>query len=360
MQERITKNICTLLQLAGALPACKYASHAGVLPYVYMASPEADYRREFELALTQDAAQRTELTELTAAFAAAGIPVVALKGCVLKPIYPGGSHMRTMCDLDFLIKPEDAARVKEVMVARGYETEAFGMYHHDEYVRPPLLSVEMHRTLVPDGERAGEYYAAHDIWERVIVNEDGTCTLPLEDHYTYIVAHFAGHLLERGGSSLRGLLDLYVFRMSYPDLDDGYIHAVLTEMKLADFEDKYLRMAYDLFDGEAPQSGAWHRELEAMLACGMLGTASVRAARRREEIGGGRFKYIWRRLFPSYRHMCSIYPRLVRHKWLLPFYYIRRMICEPFRNRAALRAELRELKKKNGKKEHSEKNKANS
>ncbi len=346
MQARISHNLCRLFADFGVTQVCETASRCGVLPFVYPTTPEAAYRQEYELSFAQDAAQLAALEELTRAFVAAGIEVVPLKGCILKPLYPGGSHMRTMCDLDILFHPEDSPRVKEVMLSLGYTITAYDMYHHDEYARPPLLSVEMHRALIPETEHARRYYTAHDPWMRVIRREDGTCTFTDEDHYIFILSHFAAHLLERGGSSLRGLLDLYVFRTAHENLDLAYISRAVTEMELAAFEEKYLRMAYDLFDREEPQYEAWRREVEIMLSCGMLGTTSIRAARRREEIGGSRLHYIWKRLFPSYPHMCNIYPRVTRRKWLLPYYYLKRILTEPFRNRAALRAEFNELSKK--------------
>ncbi len=345
MQVRISQNLKHIFDMVKGSSPCALAAHAGVLPFVYAVAPEAEHRRAYESAMVQDAAQLTELAELQILFAEQGIPCIPLKGCVLKPIYPGGSFYRTMCDLDLLCREEDAARIRVLLTARGYHADAVGEYHHDEYSLPPFLHVEMHRALTPDTERSGAYYASHDPWDRATRREDGTWDMPLEDHYLFIVAHFLSHLLERGGSSLRGLVDLYVFRQQYPALDMDYIRAALEEMGIAADEEKYVRMAYDLFDGEEPQIDLWREELAFMIESGSFGTAAIRAARRREQIGGSRLHYIWVRMFPPRAHMYELFPFLKRHRWLLPFYYLRRLITFPFKHKKALKAEWNELKK---------------
>ncbi len=347
MQEQLSHNLYRLLQVPPATP-CALAAHTGVLPFVYEIAPEEAYRRTYELAMAQDAVQMAELAELREKLAAAGIPAVPLKGCVLKPLYPGGSHMRTMCDLDILCRDEDQSRVRELMLLEGYRVEEYNEHYHDAYSKEPFLHVEIHRALVPETEQAGKYYADHDIWNRVIFAEGGSCDLPPEDHYLFIVAHFASHLLERGGSSLRGLLDIYLYRQAV-EMDASYVRTALAEMGLLSFEEKYLRMAQDLFAEDGPKTEGWQEELAEMLETGMLGTTKQLAAHRREEIGGSRLHYIWRRLFPSYRHMCKSYPSLKRHPVLtvlLPVYYVRRVLTLP-RHRAELKAELAELKSEN-------------
>ena len=56
-------------------------------------------------------------------FNESGIPVIALKGLVLRNIYPEPDQ-RSMCDADILVKKEDLKRVTELLKSIDYELES--------------------------------------------------------------------------------------------------------------------------------------------------------------------------------------------------------------------------------------------
>ena len=74
---------------------------------------------------------------------------------------------------------------------------------------------------------------------------------------------------------------------------------------------------------------------------GVYGTQDKKAASGIAQHGGNKTQYKLHVAFPPYEDMCKIYPRLVKHKILLPFYYIRRFFSKCFGKNA------REVRKRN-------------
>ena len=75
-------------------------------------------------------------------------------------------------------------------------------------------------------------------------------------------------------------------------------------------------------------SGAEHTELskdleQFILFGGVYGTVENRVAVQQTQ-KGGKFKYILSRIFLPYNQLKIVYPSVEKHKWLMPFYQIRR------------------------------------
>lgn len=100
------------------------------------------------------------LQQTIAAFAAAQVPVVLLKGAALGAIADPSFRLRPMTDLDLLVVPEDVPRARAALVAAGWqETEDptlhalldEGHHHLPPYFDPQLpgMRVELHVALFP-------------------------------------------------------------------------------------------------------------------------------------------------------------------------------------------------------------------
>jgi len=107
----------------------------------------------------QQLAQR--LQETVAAFAAAGVPVLLLKGAALGAIADPTFRLRPMTDLDLLVRPADVPRARSALAAAGWQetddprlhemTDA-GHHHLPPFFDPrvPGSRVELHVSLFPD------------------------------------------------------------------------------------------------------------------------------------------------------------------------------------------------------------------
>ncbi len=138
------------------------ASEAGVVrpPEALTARLRGIYERH-----ARRAAQRiAKLAEIGRAFERAGIPVIVLKGAALGPALYGDPALRTMGDVDLLVRREQQDAAGRVLLARGYVADlAWGSeawyqarHHHLAPLRAAdgSLIVELHHTIAERGEVA--------------------------------------------------------------------------------------------------------------------------------------------------------------------------------------------------------------
>lgn len=117
-----------------------------------------------------------ELLRIVSVFNKRGIAAIALKGTVLAELLYGNPGLRTVADIDILVKPEQIAMAGSLLEEMGYEQSAQSTWHHPFHRAPYFkrggfpLFIELHWDLddpklvaVPEGE----------IWRRAL-------TLPLE------------------------------------------------------------------------------------------------------------------------------------------------------------------------------------
>lgn len=155
-----------------------------------------------------------EHTELHELLTENGIPYVILKGCASASYYPD-PILRTMGDVDFLVKPEDFDRAGELLENIGFTPEEDRGGIHVAYHRD-AFTWEMHRSVngIPSGEcgkRVAEYL--RNIIETAVdyETECGTMRIPDAFHHCLILLlHTASHLTSEG-IGLRHLCDWAVF-----------------------------------------------------------------------------------------------------------------------------------------------------
>ena len=287
-----------------------------------------------------------ELRRVAARLEAAGIWYMPLKGAVLKDYYPRFG-MRQMTDYDILFDSTRAREVREIMEDLGYTAEEFGKSHHDQYTKPPMYVMEMHRRLFDYDHRVPAYQYYEDIRARLIQDGEHPCRLSFsdEDFYVYLLAHEYKHY-SSAGIGLRANLDIYVFWKRFSDtLDRAYIAGELKKLDLSEFERKSRELAMALFgDGELSDEG---REiLENHLLAGRFGSEKQRVKNGVEQMGGGasgRIQYALRRLFPSREFIQFFYPFFWRHKLLLPFLPLYRLAQGMVMDWPRVRAEIKAL-----------------
>jgi len=189
-----------LAEQAGATPTLWRALHT-------MRDELPDEAREFLRTRTmlsdfrmQRLSQR--LQETVAVFAARGIPVILLKGAAIGALSDPTFRLRPMTDLDLLVRPSDAARAREAVLAAGW------MDHPDErlqrllrdhqhlppFVDPSLpgLRLEVHRSLFP----AEHSFALDDdaLWRDSMPCDapfSGARVLSLPHLFLHLAIHFA-------------------------------------------------------------------------------------------------------------------------------------------------------------------------
>lgn len=251
-----------------------------------------------------------------------------LKGIVIKQLYPS-PDMRTMGDIDILIEHDKCDDVIKAFCSDGFIFCDEGDLHSN--VRRGNAYIEFHKAMIDeDHARLSSYFGSG--FERA-VKEDGyeyRYALSREDMYIFLIAHIAKHY-RYGGTGIRTLLDLYVYRKVYTDLDSEYIAAETEKTGLGVFRQKMEALADEWYSGGF--DGSFNNIAEYIISGGVYGTKDTRFQNSfifenitENSVRDSKSKYIRDILFPSFDVLAIRYPDLKKHRWLFPWYWFKRII----------------------------------
>ena len=307
-------------------------------------APEAlsCFERLKRTGIAKEVNQDIELELLRNRLEGEGIDYILLKGSVLKHLYPT-PDMRSMCDIDILIREGEVDRVDKVMESLGYGEKKVSD-HDIGYVKQPYVNIEMHSSLTQYdfGKKAYEYFK--DIWSLARQRgESHAYELTSEDFYLYHIDHMSKHYAT-GGCGVRPFCDIFVYLKANPSMDWDYINAGLDKIGLREFEAHARALALKWLDG-----GEGDEISEAMesfiLSGGSFGTKEItelslilRKGTKNKRVS--KFKLLWYKLFLPYRHMRVVYPSLKRVPFMLPFYWVHRMLRTIFFRRGKIKSTL--------------------
>lgn len=293
-----------------------------------------------------------DLANVVSAFESSGIWYMPLKGAILKEYYPKFA-MREMCDCDILIDETRAADVKAIMERLGFQVKRYGIYNDDDYLKPPVSSFEMHRSLFGDmhDKKLYEYYKqVKNILLKDENNEYGY-HFSLEDFYIFMIAHEYKHY-NMGGTGLRSLLDTYVF-LQKNELDMAYVKAELEKLGIRDYEKKSRSLSnklFSYFDEELTKED--QQMLEYIISSGTYGSLVHQIENTIHETGKGKLQYIVRRFFepfskddPHRKHYRRKYATFFKHPILLPFLPFYRLFKALRTDPKRIRSEANALRK---------------
>lgn len=268
----------------------------------------------------------------------ANIPFLPLKGSVIRPLYPE-PWMRTSCDIDILVAPQDLERAQEILGIK-LDYMLVGKGDHDIGLEAPGgVHLELHYQLLEGGAKDCEKIVLGDIWS-VVEREEGKvahCKMPDEYFYCYHIAHITKHL-RYGGCGVRSILDTWLLNHKI-DFDQSKRDALLQRAGLLSAAQAIENLAEVWFSGEEKDSLT---EIlgEYILTGGVYGTfdnkVAVQQTRKK-----GKFSYLFSRIFLPYSQMKFKYPRLQKYPILYPFYVVKR--CFSLFNKEKRRIALREV-----------------
>lgn len=280
----------------------------------------------YKLTLRSEQQQQT-IDAIFAALEASGIAYMPVKGCNLKKLYPTAA-MRSMGDVDILIHREDYPRIRPLLQQLGL-TEGIENDHVYPWRAQELL-VELHKSLVPP--RHEDYYGYYgDGWHLAIPGDGCRHDLSIEDAYVFLFAHFARHY-RSSGIGCRHLLDLYVYRRAYPNMDEGYLRRQLQELKLLQFHENMERTLAVWF-GEGQEDAVTELITEYIFRSGDWGNMTawtlhrqVQEAKRTGSVRHSRLKALTEACFPPLPTMRGLYPVLRKCPILLPVLWVVRLV----------------------------------
>lgn len=271
-------------------------------------------------------AERAALYDL---FDREGLDYLPLKGILLKDLYPR-KGMRQFADNDILFRKKQKRKLKKLMLAQGYRCGKDSDYSaHDVYTKPPIFNFEMHRALFNRSENT-RYFK--EIWDRAVKGErKHEYRMTDEDFYLYELAHFHKHF-HNGGAGFRFFADLYLL-LRDGTFDEKAVGDVLKSLGLDGFDRDMRKIAESWFGAEPREID--ENVFDFILTSGAYGTLEHSAQTQVRE-GRGILGYI----FLPYKEMKARFPCLKYLPFLLPFFWLVRLLRAPFSREKRTRARL--------------------
>jgi hypothetical protein len=263
--------------------------------------------------------QMQAIGRIYAAFDANGIDYLPVKGCNMKPLYPK-PELRVMGDADILIRMEQYSQIVPIMESLGFE--ATQESDHEYIWRSKELYLELHKRLIPSyNEDFYSYFG--DGWRLAKIQEGCRYKMLPEDEFIYLFTHFAKHYRD-GGIGCRQVVDLWIFRRAFPQLDEAYIKQELEKLQLFRFYQNICHLIEVWFqDGQADettdfisdfifQSGTWGTAHSHVLSSEVKNKKIAGSAK------GGKLRTVCSVVFPTALSMQKEFPVLKSAPYLRP------------------------------------------
>lgn len=258
----------------------------------------------------------------------AQIPFIPLKGAVLRRLYPE-PWMRTSCDLDILVRPEDMERGAHTLET-SLSCEKGQRGTHDVALRTPDgVCVELHFDLVEEGRANAAKDVLCEVWQAALLRRAWNYQYELPDAYWYFyhIAHMAKHF-EVGGCGIRSLIDLWLLENKVMG-DTVQRNALLEKAGLLPFAQAVSKLSRVWMECEDPDQLSCSLG-KFILEGGTLGSASNRVALN-QKAKGGKGAYLFSRIIIPYDKLKRYYPILEKYPCLLPIMQVKRwfMLLRP-------------------------------
>lgn len=302
------------------------------------------WSQERDLMIMRDIKQAHELELMKKRLSENKIRHILLKGSVMKELFPS-TDIRYMCDVDMVIDPENAEKVRDIMVELGYEVKAFNQRNDDEYTKEPIMNVEIHSYIFSDASFVGRSF--YKLFEKPfnVTEKISEYTYVLDKTYFFLhlLTHTAKHYLN-GGIGFRAFMDIYLFHKKYKEeIDTDTLDKALAATKYSKLCKDFIELSYMWFGNEEYNS-RFDETTGYIFKGGSYGTTEAQAETHVKE--QGKLKFLLSNLFPNFSFMRMSYPILNKLPFLYPFLIIWRLITRPFINGNKTKAKLKALLKK--------------
>lgn len=287
------------------------------------------WENTYSIELMRCATQLYELDVLVDSFTSKGFDVMPLKGSVIRNYYPV-PDMRTMSDIDLLVKTQDKQAVREILASCGYDLIIPDDGQVDTFEKKPYMYIDLHYSLMADNHHYQEHF--QDTWDIAVKTDTkGVYALTFEDMYVYNVGHYAKHMFS-SGTGMRCVVDAFVMWNKATEQQKQNINEKLKSKDLYVFNRQLIKIA-DIWFNNGVDDGTTDDIQEYFLATATYGNeGSVDAVKLISDDGENisKLDYYKKRIFPGAEYLYKRYK--IKHKipLVLPFLWLWRMISMVF------------------------------
>lgn len=195
-----------------------------------------------------------KITLVLNAFNKEGIQVMALKGLILRDLYPV-KDLRTMGDYDILIHESDIEKAKKILIEMGY-LEEFSDVKHAVFSQKDMLEIELHWFVIDTNNFKLGRDLENKIWENPeTIDIGGTVVFApsLENHFLHLLIHKATHFAF-SGFGIRQLCDfVLLFKARGHEIDWNTFYDDVKKHNLENFTVAIFEIIRELFGTNIPQ-----------------------------------------------------------------------------------------------------------
>lgn len=296
------------------------------------------FQRDFYQYTFKDELQNQTIIQINSLFNDENIDHIFLKGAYLKSIYPS-SYMRSMGDIDILIKETDINKVNQILINNDFKITA-KTENHINYRNQNNLLIEIHPKLSSVFPNNTTF---DNVWDNVVLVDKNRYEIKHEYHLVYLLNHAAKHIYS-SGIGLRTILDIGLFiKVNEENFDVQLLNELINNANLNIFFKNILVLINEYFKINSLNSFISDFKIsddfisevtEYFVKAGVHGTGrdfnpSVagmsRVAIEKEGVKKGKIIYILKTLFPGLSKMRPSYPFLKKFPFLLPAAWIHRL-----------------------------------
>lgn len=305
----------------GLYKLAKRNAVTGILYSFLKEKNDIDFRdklsKEYKMSAVRNSEQETEIELIRRDFTENHIDFMFLKGTHLKEIYPS-PDLRFMVDMDILVRERDAEKAYEIIKSHGL-SKKMESEKDFAFIKPPFLTVEIHKSLFhPTNPFYSHFLPAFDKAVKISENE---YKMTDSDLYVYTLAHLCEHYLE-AGSCFRPCMDLYLLE-SKRNIDFDYAEKEFDALGIGEFAKNIRRLTKCMF--EAEKTDETMEMMENYIVFGAP-VKNAEEAAKSAAVNSSRSKRLLNALFPSLSHMKHRYGILNRLPFLLPLFWIIRIV----------------------------------
>ena len=244
----------------------------------------------------------------------AEIPYVFLKGAHIKNFY-NEPWQRTSCDIDVLVNEKDVKRATELFTQKlGYKKHDRN-YHDVSFFTPSNEHIELHFNILENIKKIDDLLGK--AWDHAQLFQGCEYRFTPEFFMFHVIAHASYHFIA-GGCGIRSVLDVKILKDKMR-FDEGKLRELLAAAGLCRFYDELSALTDVWFNGAA-ETDISRKLTEYIFNGGVYGKTCERIKNARGD--KNRFSYYLSRVFLPYKNMASAYPVLVKHKLLLPVFWV--------------------------------------